>query len=69
MTLQNKKIFTLTLLVLIGFVCAAQGGIPPAPAPPQGPPPDPIGLPIDGGVLIAAFFAVVYGVKKITKSN
>lgn len=61
---QNKKIFILTLFFLIGFVCIAQG-----PPPPQPPPTGPVGLPIDGGVLMAAFFALIYGVKKLAKSN
>ncbi|WP_147677110.1 hypothetical protein [Algibacter pacificus] len=65
MTIHNKKISTLILLFIVGLVCNAQGGMPPAPVPP----PKPVGLPIDGGVLVAAFFALVYGVKKSLKTN
>ena len=45
MIIQNKRIIASILFVLISFVCAAQA------LPPPGPPP-PVGLPIDGGVLM-----------------
>lgn len=57
MTIQNKRIFASILFVLISFVCVAQD--PPVPGPPP-----PVGLPIDGGVLIGMFFALCYGAKK-----
>ena len=62
MMIQNKRIFASILFVLISFVCVAQT------LPPPGPPPG-VGLPIDGGVLIGAFFALVYGAKKLIKRN
>lgn len=65
MMIQNKRIFASILFVLISFVCVAQGGAPP---PVPGPPP-PVGAPIDGGVLIGAFFALVYGAKKLIKKD
>ncbi len=58
MKIQNKRLFASILFVLISFVCMAQK-VPPPPTPP--PPP---GLPIDGGVLLGACFAIFYGVKK-----
>ncbi|MFI1744669.1 PID-CTERM protein-sorting domain-containing protein [Thalassobellus sediminis] len=60
MTIQNKRIFASILFVLISFVCASQE------LPPPGPPTPPPGfVPIDGGVLIGACFALFYGVRKI----
>lgn len=58
MTIQNRRIFASILFLLISFVCAAQ--IPPQPGTPPGP-----GLPIDGGVIVGAIFALCYGAKKI----
>jgi hypothetical protein len=58
MKIQNKRLFASILFVLISFVCAAQD------VPIPGPPP-PVGVPIDGGVLLGACFAIFYGVKKI----
>lgn len=64
MTIQNKRIFASILFVLISFVCSAQGGgMPPPPGPP------PIGLPIDGGVIMGACFAVFYGARKLLKRS
>ncbi|MFB9056917.1 PID-CTERM protein-sorting domain-containing protein [Mariniflexile ostreae] len=61
--MQNKKLIAAILVVLVSCVSAyAQG--PPVPAPP--PPP---GLPIDGGVWVGVFVALVYGVKKCLKKN
>lgn len=62
MTMQNKRIFASILFVLISFVCAAfqLPEEPPVPAPPV-----PVGFPIDGGVLMGAFFALVYGARKM----
>lgn len=65
MMIQNKIKFASILFVLISFVCLAQGETPP---PPMVPPPAP-GLPIDGGVLIGAFVALCYGIKKLLKNN
>ncbi len=59
MTIQNRRIFASILFVLISFVCVAQ--IPPTP----GVTPPPPGLPIDGGVILGAVFALCYGVKKL----
>ena len=56
MNLQNKRILASVLFVLISFACMSQG--PDSFAPPPG-------LPIDGGVLISVFVAIIYGVKKI----
>ena len=62
MNTQNKKILASILFLLISFVCMAQKVTPP---PPTALPPPPPGLPIDGGVLLGACFAVFYGVKKL----
>ena len=62
MNMQNKRLSASILFVLISFVCMAQ-----LPAP--GPPPDPPGFPIDGGVLLGAFVAIFYGVKKILSNK
>ena len=62
MTIQNKRILASILFVLISFVCAAQT------LPPPGAPP-PVGFPIDGGVLMGVFFALVYGAKKMLKNK
>jgi hypothetical protein len=56
--IQNKRIFASILFVLISFVCAAQELPPPTPPPP-------VGLPIDGGVILGVCFALFYGVKKL----
>lgn len=64
MTIQNKRIFTSILFVLISFECIAQGG-PPPPLPPPGPGLPP--LPIDGGVLMGVCVALFYGAKKLLK--
>ena len=62
MKIQNKRIITLILFVLISFVGVAQG----TPAlPPPGPPAPPPGLPIDGGVISGIVFALFYGAKKL----
>jgi hypothetical protein len=58
MIIQNKRIIASILFVLISFVCAAQA------LPPPGPPP-PVGLPIDGGVLMGLVAGLFYGAKKI----
>ncbi len=60
MTIQNRRIFASILFVLISFVCVAQ--IPPTPG---APPPPPGNVPIDGGVILGAAFALCYGVKKL----
>ncbi|WP_445957025.1 PID-CTERM protein-sorting domain-containing protein [Yeosuana sp.] len=60
MMIQNKRIFASILLVLISFVCAAQG----PPPPPPGIPPPP-GFPIDGGILMGVCVALFYGAKKL----
>ena len=64
MTIQNKRIFASILFVLISFVCASQSLPPPGGVPPQGLP-----LPIDGGVVMGAFFALIYGAVKILKNK
>jgi hypothetical protein len=65
MTIQNKRIFASILFVLISFVCASQGE-PPTPTPAAVPP----GLvPIDGGVFMGVFFALIYGAVKMLKSK
>ncbi len=63
MTIQNKRIFTSILFVLISFVCVAQ--VLPSPTPPPPGPPPPVGFPIDGGLLYGMAFALFYGVKKL----
>ena len=62
MNIQNKRIFASILFVLISFVCVAQRLPEPAPPPP-------VGVPIDGGVIIGAFVAIFYGVKKIVSNK
>jgi len=62
MTIQNKRILASILFVLISFVCVSQE------LPPPGPPPGP-GLPIDGGLIAGACFALFYGAKKLLKKN
>lgn len=47
---------------LLGFISSAQNGTPPPPMPP--PPP---GLPIDNGIVILFFVALVYGIYKIRR--
>jgi len=66
MTIQNKRIFASILFVLISFVCVSQVG-PPNPGTPAGPPPGLV--PIDGGVLMGAFFALIYGAIKMLKNK
>mgnify|MGYP006902058841 CR=1 FL=1 len=63
MTIQNKRIFASILFVLISFVCAAQT------LPPPGGPPIVPGFPIDGGVLLGVFFAIIYGAKKMLRNK
>ncbi|WP_345006785.1 hypothetical protein [Snuella lapsa] len=62
MIIQNKRIFASILFVLISFVCNAQGG-------PPAPPPPPPNLPIDAGVMVGLGIGLLYGVKKLLKSN
>jgi hypothetical protein len=65
MIIQKKRIFASILFVLISFVCTAQG----APVlPPPGPPP-PVGLPIDGGVLLGVCIGLFYGTKKLVSKK
>jgi hypothetical protein len=64
MIIQNKRIFASILFVLISFACTAQSTPPPPPLAP-GPP----GLPIDGGVIAGACFAIFYGAKKLLKRS
>lgn len=61
MTLKIKrKIACILTLLCIG--CFTQGQtVPPGPDKPD--------LPIDGGILIAAFVALCYGAKKLLKNN
>jgi len=64
--IKNKRQIACILFVLISVVCVAQKTEPPSPLAPMATPP---GLPIDGGVLIGAFVALFYGVKKLLKNN
>ena len=66
MIMQNTRIIASILFVLISFVCAAQPGgtLPPPPGPPQ-----PVGFPIDGGVLIGICVGLFYGAKKLLFSK
>ena len=59
MTVQNKRILTSILFVLISFVCVAQ--VPPPPGPP------PVGFPIDGGLFFGVIFALFLWRKKINE--
>lgn len=63
MIMQTKKILVPILFLLISFVSVSQER--PTPPTPPLPVPPPVGLPIDGGVLLAACFAVVYGARKL----
>lgn len=66
MIIQSKRILLSILFVLISFVCSAQpDDLPPPGTPPVGFPP----LPIDGGVLLGACFAVAYGARKLLKKD
>jgi hypothetical protein len=62
MTTENKRKIASILFVLISLVCVAQDLPSPMPTPPPG-------FPIDSGVLIGAFVALCYGVKKLLKNN
>ena len=55
-TIMNKIITILVVLFSVQGVLAAD----PTPPPPSGPPPPP-GLPIDGGLVILFFLALVSG--------
>lgn len=61
MTTENKRKIASIFLILISITLFAQGPTPPGN--------DPEPLPIDGGVLIGAFVALFYGVKKLLKNN
>ncbi|WP_299250441.1 PID-CTERM protein-sorting domain-containing protein [uncultured Lacinutrix sp.] len=61
--IQNKKPFASILFVLISFVCSAQTQNPPPP-PPAGPS-GPVGLPIDGGLIILFAAGFLYGIYKL----
>lgn len=63
MNTQNKKIVAAILFVLISGACVAQR------LPPPGNPPPPVGVPIDGGVIIGVFVALFYGAKKIVSNK
>jgi hypothetical protein len=67
MNTQNKKILASILFILISFLCMAQKAPPPPPPTLQTPPPP--GLPIDGGILLGACFAVFYGAKKLLNNK
>lgn len=62
MMIQNKRKIASILFVLISVLCFAQELPPPGPTPP-------VGLPIDGSVLIGACIALFYGAKKLLKNN
>ncbi|MEE9408413.1 MAG: hypothetical protein V3V28_10105 [Polaribacter sp.] len=57
---MKKKTYLALFLVLI-FTYTISGQVMP---PPAGPP-DPPGLPVDGGILFLLISGLVYGVKKI----
>lgn len=61
MTTENKRKIASILFILISAIVLAQ-----PPGPGHGPDP---ALPIDGGVLLGAFVALCYGVKKLLKNN
>lgn len=63
MKMQNMKILTSLLFLLISFVGVAQT----MPPPPQPPPPP--GLPIDSGILAMMVLGLFYGVYKLLKAN
>ena len=67
MIIQSKRIFVSVLFVLMGLVSSAQG-TDDDPPPPSGTPPPGL-LPIDGGVLLGACFAIAYGARKLLKNN
>ncbi|MEP1488047.1 MAG: hypothetical protein ABJK28_06440 [Algibacter sp.] len=67
MIIQSKRIFVSVLFVLMGLVSSAQNSD--DDPPPPGTPPVGLPLPIDGGVLLGACFAVAYGARKLLKSN
>lgn len=62
MMLPYKRTVASILFVLISFVCSAQTLPPPGAPSDTAPPP---GLPIDGGILIGACVALLYGSKKL----
>lgn len=67
MTVQNRRIFASVLIVAIVVgvvVLLAPSQIGDPPPPPRSGPAVP-GLPIDGGVIIGAIVALLYGGKKI----
>ncbi|MGC6430400.1 MAG: hypothetical protein ACON5F_05105 [Jejuia sp.] len=63
MMIQNKRILTAALFVLISISCYA---VDPGDLPPPGTPPGP-GLPIDAGVIIGLVVGLFYGGKKMLK--
>ncbi|WP_055436150.1 PID-CTERM protein-sorting domain-containing protein [Lacinutrix algicola] len=60
--IQNKKPFASILFVLISFVCSAQTQNPP---PPPAGPSGPVGLPVDGGLIILFAAGLLYGIYKV----
>ncbi|WP_452225394.1 PID-CTERM protein-sorting domain-containing protein [Lacinutrix chionoecetis] len=60
--IKYKKTFASILFILISFVCSAQE-FPPPPQPPTGP----VGLPIDGGLIILLVVGAVFGVYKMLR--
>lgn len=65
MTTEHKRKIASILFVLISVVCVAQDL--PSPMSPMATPPP--GLPINGSILLGAFVALCYGVKKLLKNN
>jgi hypothetical protein len=59
MTTAHKRKIASILFIFISAIVVAQ-------PPPYG---DPEPLPIDGGLLLGAFVALCYGVKKLLKNN
>jgi len=69
MTVQNKKVKTTILAVLMTAVHAfAQIQAPPQPEA-KGSPSPPIGLPIDNEVILLFIVAMIYGVYKIVRRS
>lgn len=60
-----KTILTLIFIVSIDLICVAQA-TPPPPSP-EGMPPVPVGLPIDGGLLACFVIGSLLGIRALYK--
>jgi len=58
--IKYKKTLASILFILISFVCSAQN----FPPPPQ-PPPGPVGLPIDSGLILLFVAGILFGIYKM----